>query len=82
MDADSGSRGEDECRQLKERLHSFMGSMRHFVTVSSDDSTENTNTVIIKGKNLYFLHDKSRIIIIFFINNIYIAIANLERRSI
>ncbi|XP_020296992.1 cohesin subunit SA-2 isoform X1 [Pseudomyrmex gracilis] len=44
MDADSGSRGEDECRQLKERLHSFMGSMRHFVTVSSDDSTENTNT--------------------------------------
>ncbi|KAM0735901.1 Cohesin subunit SA-1 [Formica fusca] len=28
---DSGSHGEDECRQLKERLHSFMGSMRHFV---------------------------------------------------
>lgn len=55
MDADSGSRGEDECRQLKERLHSFMGSMRHFVTVTSDDSTDNTNTVIIKSKN-YTLH--------------------------
>lgn len=33
MDAvDSGNRGEDECRQLKERLHSFMGSMRYFVS--------------------------------------------------
>lgn len=32
---DSGSRGEDECRQLKERLHSFMGSMRHFVSGDS-----------------------------------------------
>lgn len=31
---DSGNRGEDECRQLKERLHSFMGSMRHFVSNS------------------------------------------------
>lgn len=30
--ADSGNRGEDECRQLKERLHSFMGSMRYFVS--------------------------------------------------
>jgi hypothetical protein len=29
---ESGSRGEDECRQLKERLHSFMGSMRHFIS--------------------------------------------------
>lgn len=35
--ADSGNRGEDECRQLKERLHSFMASMRHFV--SSDNGT-------------------------------------------
>ena len=32
MDAvDSGIHGEDECQQLKERLHSFMGLMRHFV---------------------------------------------------
>ena len=30
--ADSGNRGEDECRQLKERLHSFMSSMRYFVS--------------------------------------------------
>lgn len=29
---ESGNRGEDECRQLKERLHSFMGSMRHFIS--------------------------------------------------
>ena len=28
---DSGSRGDDECRQLKERLHIFMGSMRNLV---------------------------------------------------
>ncbi|XP_020708068.2 cohesin subunit SA-1 isoform X2 [Athalia rosae] len=29
---DSGTkRGEDECRELKERLHSLMGIMRHFV---------------------------------------------------
>ncbi|XP_066593288.1 cohesin subunit SA-1 isoform X2 [Prorops nasuta] len=33
---DSGNRVEDECNQLKERLHEFMGSMRYFVCGDSD----------------------------------------------
>ncbi|KAI4493092.1 hypothetical protein M0802_009642 [Mischocyttarus mexicanus] len=41
---DSGSRGEDECHQLKERLHSFMASMRHFV--SGDNSTVRTPPIL------------------------------------
>ncbi|XP_015171722.1 PREDICTED: cohesin subunit SA-2 isoform X1 [Polistes dominula] len=41
---DSGSRGEDECRQLKERLHSFMASMRYFV--SGDNSTVRTPPIL------------------------------------
>lgn len=46
--ADSGNRGEDECRQLKERLHSFMGSMRYFV------SGDVNGTVIILFLFVYF----------------------------
>lgn len=50
---DSGSRGEDECRQLKERLHSFMGSMRHFVSGDSSGAviiifTQNYQSHVIK----------------------------------
>lgn len=36
---DSGARGEEDCRRLKERLNVFMGLMRSFV------NGENCNTV-------------------------------------
>lgn len=42
---DAGSRGEDECKQLRERLHTFMGSMRHFV---GGDDGSTVNLIILK----------------------------------
>lgn len=38
---DSGARGEEECKRLRERLDAFVGLMRNFV------SGETSSTVIV-----------------------------------
>lgn len=48
---DPGNRGEDEYRQLKERLHSFMGLMRHFVSSDCNDAVIIYFTLKLRNSN-------------------------------
>lgn len=49
---DSGARGEDECKQLKDHLHTFMTSMKVFVSGVTSEGIETViKRMIIRVQN-------------------------------